>query len=56
VLGNWWLGDKRRCCERREVVYVEGMRYLICESEGRQCGASEHMFDRKGRVMAPVLT
>jgi len=28
---------------RREVVgenYVEGMRYLVCEAEGRQCGTS----------------
>jgi len=44
---------------RSEVVtehYVEGMRYLMCEAEGRQCGASEHVFDREGRVVVAVLT
>ena len=45
--------------KRREVVgehYGQGMRYLVCEAEGRQCGASKHVFDRKGTGMAAVLT
>jgi len=40
---------------RRAVVgehYVEGMRYLVREAEGRQCGSSEH----EGRAMATMLT
>jgi len=58
----WEIGGleiREEAVRRREVVgerYVEGIRYLVCEVEGRQCGASEHAFDCQERVMAAVLT
>ena len=59
VLGNWLLRDKRRCCGEkggRWLALCGGNKNLVCEVEGRQCGASEHVSDREGRVMAVVLT